>query len=282
MTDALHEVAATWSPPVLERTVLLDPAPLTELAALLRAPVIAASERSVPPLWHWMHFTHATTESLGEDGHPLAGPHLPPLPARRRMVAGGRFWIDEPLPLGETCTRRSEVTSVEVREGRSGAMLLVTIRHDFIVNGQALAREEEDIVYRVQPPGTTRALAAPREAAVPDASALRVPTDEVTLFRFSALTGNSHRIHYDHPYATGVEGFPGLVVHGPLLALGMLEPARRRATSLSSLSYRFLSPGYCGDDISVAETSGDAEVAAVRRTGHLLATLKLDGAGQRS
>ena len=272
MSDQLREVAATWAPPIVERTEVLTRRPLDALARLLGAPD-EPDANAVPALWHWLHFDHATTGPVDEDGHPLSGPHLPPLPHRRRMVAGGRLHLLEPLPVGASCTRRSEVAAVELREGRSGGMLLVTVRHDLAVDGRVVAHEEEDIVYRVQPPGSVRALARPRSATCTPEPGARVPTDEVTLFRFSALTGNAHRIHYDHPYATGVEGYPGLVVHGPLLVLGMLEAGRRRGDAPTRLSYRFLSPGFCRDEIGVGTDPDTGRLCAVRPPGELLAWL---------
>ncbi|GAP37201.1 FAS1-like dehydratase domain-containing protein [Piscinibacter sakaiensis] len=182
---------------------------------------------ALPPLWHWMFFNPAEPQHrLGPDGHPLRGGFLPPVPLPRRMWAGGRLSFHHPLRVGDELTRRSHIADVAVKHGRSGPLVFVTVRHE-ITNAQGLAlTEEHDIVYREAPaPG---APAVPPQAAPRDeACARRLLPDPVLLFRYSALTFNGHRIHYDRPYATGVEGYPGLVVHGPLIATLLLDLLRR-------------------------------------------------------
>ena len=169
----------------------------------------------LPPLWQWCFFQEPVAESgLGADGHPARGSFLPPADNRNRMWAGGRVEFLEPLKVGGEATRVSTLTHIEEKHGRTGALLFVTVRHDYLQDGVLAIREEQDIVYREPtPPKLSSGEALPvgdwREAVEP------TPT---LLFRYSAVTFNGHRIHYDWPYVTGTEGYPGLVVHGPLIA----------------------------------------------------------------
>jgi 3-methylfumaryl-CoA hydratase len=207
-----------------------DPRRVADMAATLDLPAAPREGDRLPPGWHWMFFNPmARASELGPDGHPRRGGFLPPVALPRRMWAGGRLSFPAPLQVGERLRRYSEILSVEPKSGRSGAMVFVVVRHR-IFSGDALAVEEEhDIVYREAPaPGA----AAPAPAAPPAAAAAapwtgRVVPDPVMLFRYSALTANGHRIHYDHPYATGVEGYPGLVFHGPLTATLLMALAER-------------------------------------------------------
>ena len=207
-----------------------DPRRVADMAATLDLPAAPREGDRLPPGWHWVFFNPmARASELGPDGHPRRGGFLPPVALPRRMWAGGRLSFPAPLQVGERLRRYSEILSVEPKSGRSGAMVFVVVRHR-IFSGDALAVEEEhDIVYREAPaPGA----AAPAPAAPPAAAAAapwtgRVVPDPVMLFRYSALTANGHRIHYDHPYATGVEGYPGLVFHGPLTATLLMALAER-------------------------------------------------------
>ncbi|MGZ0718150.1 FAS1-like dehydratase domain-containing protein [Pseudomonas palleroniana] len=170
---------------------------------------------AVPPLWQWCFFQDPLPETaLGTDGHPARGGFLPPADNRNRMWAGGRIEFVQALRAGAAATRVSTITAVEEKAGRTGSLLFVTVRHDYSQDGRLAIREEQDIVYREPTPpkqGSGEALPPSewREAVEP------TPT---LLFRYSAVTFNGHRIHYDYPYVTGTEGYPGLVVHGPLIA----------------------------------------------------------------
>jgi 3-methylfumaryl-CoA hydratase len=155
------------------------------------------------------------------------------------------------MRVGDEVIRRSELASVEVKSGRSGPMVFVTTRHEFSrIDGPPLLTEEQDVVYRSQPSGQARGLAAaPADVLEPPAQwRLETPTDPALLFRVSALTYNTHRIHYDEPYATAVEGYPGLVVHGPLLALLLLEIPRRHYPDavVTEFDYRLARPVFVG------------------------------------
>lgn len=181
----------------------------------------------LPPLWHWMNFNPVARHAeLGPDGHPKRGGFLPPVPLPRRMWAGGRLEFMHPLRVGDEVTRHSRIADVAVKHGRSGSLVFVTVRHE-ISNARGLAMtEEHDIVYRDAPvPGSPT---PPPEAAPADATFEReIVPDPVMLFRYSALTFNGHRIHYDRTYVTEVEGYPGLIVHGPLIATLLVDLLRR-------------------------------------------------------
>jgi 3-methylfumaryl-CoA hydratase len=209
---------------------LLDPFPARGMAALLdREPGRFSEGAPLPAGWHWLHFKPLVRRGeLGEDGHERLGSFLPPVPRSRRMWAGGTLAFHGELRLGERALRRSTVEAVERKEGRSGSLVFVTVRHR-ITTARGLAVDEaQHLVYRP----AAAALVRPGPEA-PTAPAWSEPflADAVALFRFSALTFNGHRIHYDAPYATQVEGFPGLVVHGPLLALLLLDGASRHGSS---------------------------------------------------
>jgi 3-methylfumaryl-CoA hydratase len=251
-TPDLNGAIAGWKPEPLEVIARLDPWPVAAFAAALDLPNGPRTGEPLPPLWHWFHFLdHPRRSDLGDDGHPAQGRFTPPLPHRRRMIAGGRLRIAEPMLVGEDAVRRSELASVEVKSGRSGQMVFVTVRHEFSrTDATPLLTEEQDVVYRSQLPGQARGLpAAPAAAPEPLARwRFTTPTDTALLFRISALTYNTHRIHYDEPYVTGVEGYPGLVVHGPLLALLLLEiPRRHRPDAVvAEFEYRLTRPVFVG------------------------------------
>jgi len=178
----------------------------------------------LPPFWHWMYFLEAVPRrELGPDGHPAAGGFMPPVRQPRRMWAGGRLdFTAAPLPLGKPATRRSTITRIAAKKGRSGALTFVTVKHEISgASGRAIT-EEQDIVYREDPPPGAPHPTAP-EAPRDEDSRRQWTCDATVLFRYSALTFNGHRIHYDLDHARNVEGYPGLVVHGPLLATLLLE-----------------------------------------------------------
>lgn len=195
---------------------------------------------TLPPLWHWLFFLdrHRASE-LGPDGHARRGGLLPPIPLPRRMWAGSRFEFHRPLRVGDQMTRETRVIDIKEKSGRSGPLVFVVVSHE-ISNAAGLSiTEEHDIVYRDHGP------AAPLQAAPVDAAWERtIQPDDVLLFRYSALTFNGHRIHYDRRYATEVEGYPGLVVHGPLIATLLMDLLRRHQPSatVTRFSFRAVSP----------------------------------------
>ena len=182
---------------------------------------MAEPQGALPPLWHWMLFPDwAPASVLGSDGHPRRGGFLPPVhDLPRRMWAGGRLRFHTPLHAGDSVTRHSTILSVSEKSGGSGKLVFVTVRHDVAGPNGPVLTEEQDIVYR----GTDGEAVKPGDPAPPIAAvaARAVFPDPVLLFRYSALTGNGHRIHYDADYARNEEGYPGLVVHGPLQATWM-------------------------------------------------------------
>jgi 3-methylfumaryl-CoA hydratase len=210
----------------------------------------------LPPPWHWAFCVAAARQSaLGPDGHPARGGFLPPVPLPRRMWAGGRLAFAQPLRVGDAVQRRSQVMSVEHKSGRSGELVFVLVRHEFHgASGLALT-EEHDIVYRGLPnavpaapsardtaPGPAGGIASsPPPAAAPADCAWQreIVPDDVLLFRYSALTFNGHRIHYDRRYVTEVEGYPGLIVHGPLIATLLLDLLRRNIPGARIAAFEF-------------------------------------------
>lgn len=220
-------------------------APAAALAAVLdRDDAPPRPGEPLAPLWHWLYFLPATRQSqLGEDGHARRGGFLPPVPLARRMWAGSRLEFQRPLRLGTRATRRSRIAGVEHKRGRSGDLVFVQVEHEIGDADGPVLRESQDLVYRDAPAG------APLLASVPSAPLepawqREIRPDPVLLFRYSALTFNGHRIHYDHPYATRVEGYPGLVVHGPLIATLLLELLRRElpAVTVARFAFRAVSP----------------------------------------
>lgn len=195
----------------------------------------------LPYLWHWLYFLpiHAQSE-IGPDGHARRGGFLPPVPLPRRMWAGSDFEFHEPLCVGDALVRTSTIVDVTEKSGRTGSLVFVKVRHELRRNGSAgvALTEHHNIVYRAAPaPGdvTPPPQAAPAEFAW----VRRIVADDVLLFRYSALTFNGHRIHYDRKYVTEVEGYPGLIVHGPLIATLLMDLLRRHMPDATVRKFEF-------------------------------------------
>jgi 3-methylfumaryl-CoA hydratase len=204
----------------------------------------------LPPLFHLVYFESLVNPStLGADGHPRTG-FLPPIPDRRRMFAGGRLTIARPLAFGEPAERTAAVVRAERKHGRTGELVFVTVRSEIRQHGEVAVVDEQDLVYRS---GPASAKSSPSPASTVDG--IGFAPDAITLFQFSALTANSHRIHYDLPYARDVEGYPDLVVHGPLLVLAMAERQRATGPLLASLRYRLHQPLFLGERAFVSAGS---------------------------
>ncbi|MBY6059532.1 MaoC family dehydratase N-terminal domain-containing protein [Leisingera daeponensis] len=221
------------------------PFPANALAATLDRVGPAFDDTSVlPPLWHWLHFLKPGLLSrAGPDGHPTRGGFIPPVPLPRRMWASGDLEFTAPIEIGTVLRRVSTIEDVIRKSGRSGELVFVTVRHQ-ILNGDSICvNERQDIVYREPPvPGAT----APEPLAAPERSAFSrtIQPDPVLLQRYSALTFNSHRIHFDRDYCLHNEGYPGLVVHGPLLATLLLDLLRQQYpdANITTFSFRAAAP----------------------------------------
>jgi hydroxyacyl-ACP dehydratase HTD2-like protein with hotdog domain len=252
--DDLDAAVAGWDPPPVLVEDVIGTRPAEAMAALLdRAP--PPSSELLPPLWHWSYFLDwPPAAELGPDGHPLRGSFLPPVPGRTRMFVGGHLRVHAGLRFDVAASRSSAVVASSVKTGRSGDMLFVTLRHRVEQEGRLALVDEQQLMYRSgrparrpDPPGDPAPAAPDRDAPWQE----ELAADPVTLFRFSALTANSHRIHYDRPYATGVEGYPELVVHGPLLAVLMAGLARRYAPDrrVAAMRYSFERPVFAGEPV---------------------------------
>ena len=218
------------------------PTPVVALAATLDLPARPIEPGTpLPPLWHWLYFLPMHRQSeIGADGHARRGGFLPPVPLPRRMWAGSQFEFRAPIRVGDRMARTSTIADVTSKEGRTGPLVFVNVRHELRCNDAAEPAlvEFHDIVYRaaqraddVVPP--------PLKAAQSAAWQREIVPDEVLLFRYSALTFNGHRIHYDRRYVTAVEGYPGLIVHGPLIATLLMDLLRRRMPDADVASFRF-------------------------------------------
>jgi 3-methylfumaryl-CoA hydratase len=244
---------------VHEVTELITPGPAQALAGLLGVP---AADEELPLLWHWVYLLdRPPQDALGPDGHQArGGMPVPPGPGLRRMFAGGRVWRHGVLRIGSEATRRTWQASSARKQGRSGPLVFVTVRTEVSQGSQVVITEEQDLVYR-EPGADNPARSGPSVAAAGRDRSVTV--DPVLLFRFSALTYNAHRIHYDREYARG-EGYPGLVVHGPLQALLMAGQARPVG---SEYSYRLVAPLYEDQGMIVsAALDGDAVRVSCRDT----------------
>jgi 3-methylfumaryl-CoA hydratase len=287
----------------VERTEILQPEQARALGSLLDVPVPDLDGGAgLPLLWHWIYLLDRPAQAdLGPDGHPVRGTiPAPPGPGRRRMWAGGRVHATGALRCGEPATRRSQVQSMRDKQGRSGPLTFITMHHQVLQRGQVVIDEQQDLVYReAAAPAKTSAAPAQASAGSEGAGSERADQQEpganqpaeplvvppgdgeraievspTLLFRYSALTYNAHRIHYDRDYARDVEGYPGLLTHGPLQAIAMAEAARATGYPGSGhdaggpglvFEYRLLSPLFDHQGLIVrAERDQDAIITTVR------------------
>ena len=216
--------------------------PYAALSATLDRPAERPSAGTpLPPLWHWLYFLPLYRQSdVGPDGHAKRGGFLPPVPLPRRMWAGSQFEFRRTLRVGDRLRRVSTIDKVTEKSGRSGQLVFVKVRHEITANeeGTSALVEFHDIVYR-EAPRADEAAPAPKPAPAATQWQRRVIPDEVLLFRYSALTFNGHRIHYDRRYVTEVEGYPGLIVHGPLIATLLLDLLRRELAEARVTAFEF-------------------------------------------
>jgi 3-methylfumaryl-CoA hydratase len=225
-TESVHDVASV--------------VPLRALSATLdRDDGAIDLGTEVPPCWHWLYFLPLHRQSeLGPDGHARRGGFLPPVPLPRRMWAGSRLEFMAPVRAGQAISRSSRIADVRLKEGRTGPLVFVNVHHEIRAEGQLAIHEEHDIVYRDLPaPGEPAPAGVPAPAHASWTREIR--PDDVLLFRYSALTFNGHRIHYDRRYVTEVEGYPGLIVHGPLIATLLLDLLRRQLPTAQVRRFEF-------------------------------------------
>ncbi len=266
---------APTAPEQVVVTELLVPQQAEALAGVIDADAPCST---LPPLWHWVHLLERRPQrDLGPDGHPTSGLPAPPGPGRRRMFAGGRVRTYGELRLGEEATRTTRVVAAREKEGRTGPLSFVTVRHEITQGGDLLVVDENDIVYRAPDSGSLPP--ADHDEQLPTREArLDLAVDEALLFRFSALTYNAHRIHYDHAWVRQ-EGYADLVVHGPLQALMMGELQRRAGDGLVGrvFGYRLVAPMVGPQTMSVLAgvdgLAGGAEVRDARGVVTAVSTL---------
>ena len=243
-------------------TQIASPEPIAGLAALLDHDTPPWADGVVPPLGHWLYFNPRVPQSqIGEDGHPMRGGFLPPVELPRRMWAGGALKFLAPIRIGTTIERVSTIDDVAAKTGASGEMIFVTVHHVIHADGVAVIEERQDLVYRDG--GSAGAPSAPAEPRAADTSRSIIP-DPVMLFRYSALTFNGHRIHYDRDYARDVEGYPGLVVHGPFAATLLLDLFLREkpAARVTGFSFRAQRPLFDTAPFTINLLRGDPTAEA--------------------
>jgi 3-methylfumaryl-CoA hydratase len=224
----------------------------------------------LPPLWQWMFFVEGAPQStLGPDGHPPRGGFMPPVTLERRMFAGGRLWFDRPLLIGRDARQVATVKSVSEKEGRSGKLVFVTVAYEVEQGGTVCLREERDFVYRDPGAPAPRPEIKDQLPPVPAGAWSRTVTpDPVMLFRYSALTYNGHRIHYDYPYVTEVEHYPGVIVHGPLLATLLADLVRLNSDRrMTEFSFQARSPIYCIAPFRVVGVPGEDGTVDLKAEG---------------
>jgi 3-methylfumaryl-CoA hydratase len=240
MTSVDIDSLRGWTGREERREDTITAAPVTNLLATLdRSDPAPAQGDPIAPLAHWLYFLPLyRTDEAGPDGHAKRGGFLPPVPLPRRMWAGGRLEFRDPLRIGDRATKRSTIADVSLKQGRAGPLVFVLVRHEIATARGIALVEEHDIVYRDAPqPG--EAASAPRAAPTQAPWQRTIEPSALLLFRYSALTFNGHRIHYDRRYVTDVEGYPGLVVHGPLMATLLLDLVHRKRPDARITRFEF-------------------------------------------
>jgi 3-methylfumaryl-CoA hydratase len=280
MTRDIVESEAEWVPVVEERDDTVHDVSAAALHGLLdimgEPPALGTP---LPVLWHWLAFLpNAPERELGQDGHPLLGNFMPPTTLPRRMFASARIEFLEPITVGGPLHRRSVVTDVATKSGRSGELVFVEVTHEISSNGNLAILERQQLVYRSDEASNRRSIeaASPRNDLASNGEwewQRLLPTDPRLLFRFSALTYNTHRIHYDQAYATEVEGYPGLVVHGPLQAIALARLCGENVTrSIAAYEFRALRPAFVGSRLQLrgrASGTDEVELAAFDDDGQM-------------
>ena len=256
----------------------LDPWPAQALSRSLGSPAAAPADR-LPLLWHWLYFLeHAAREDIGHDGHPRKGDFYPPIEQPRRMFVGGRSRTHAALRIGSPAELEETIQRCEEKQGGMGRMTLLTVAYRYSQDGVLCVEEERDFMYLPERSGESPEARTEELVDIPSASwQLDVPTDPVLLFRFSALTFNGHRIHYDREYAQQQESYPDLVVHGPMTALLLADLARfETGRELVSFGFRARAPLFVGDLLRLRgeppADDGSIQLSAYRPDGQLAMT----------
>ncbi|GAB2901143.1 MaoC family dehydratase N-terminal domain-containing protein [Paraburkholderia jirisanensis] len=267
MTETSQPLEA-WVGRTASQDDYLAPFPISALAATLDRP---APPQIVPALWHWLYFLPVSPlAETGADGHPQRGGFLPPVALPRRMWAGGRLSFDAPLNVGGPATRISKIETIREKEGRTGKLVFVTVSHRITQDGRVAIEEQQDIAYR-DPPSPAEADKVPERAPGDATWSRAIHPDPVLLFRYSALTFNSHRIHYDYPYVTQEEGYPDLVVHGPLIATLLVDLVHRELPHalLRGFEFRAVRPTFANRPFAVCgKPSEDGKTIALWAQDH--------------
>ena len=240
----------------------LDPGRAAAMQAMLgHAGPAPSTGDALPPFWHYLYFWDPQPASLlGRDGHPRTGAFIPDLGLPRRMWAGGKLMFEAPLVIGAETVKKSSIIQADKKSGRTGALGVVGLAHQFSQGGVVCLREEQNLIYRADPKPDDPAPAPPH---APDRAAVEKTRrfSQTDLFRYSALTFNGHRIHYDRDYAKDVEGYPGLVVHGPLLAQGLIDLAIGLLGELHHFEFRATAPLFDHEEASFCADPGPEGLA---------------------
>jgi 3-methylfumaryl-CoA hydratase len=258
---------------------IVTPAMLDGFLAMLDHETPAKAGDAAPQGIHWLCAMPRTrARDIGPDGHAHLGLLLPPVNLPRRMWAGSAIDFHRPIRLGDAIERQSTIRAITPKTGSAGPLVFVEVDHAIRANGERALNERHTIVYRSPPDMNRHAETETKktDTAGPASFSRTVRPDPVLLFRYSALTFNSHRIHYDHPYVTGVEGYPGLVVHGPLIATLLLDLAARHlgGNVLKRFSFRGHAPAFAHEALELSAHVADRDVTlrAISGDGRLIAT----------
>ncbi len=243
--------------------------PIRGLCALLGCEDTSHEGAAIPNAGHWTYFTPAVQQRLIDtDGHPKRGGLLPPFPQVRRMWAGSDIVFERPIHVGETVTKTTRIADIAVKDGRSGQLVFLKLANRYAVGGDAVLNETQTLVYRHQP-SANEPVPAPKPAPADPDWSCRIDATPALLFRYSAVTFNAHRIHYDQPYATGEEGYAAPVVQGQLVATILLEKVRRRYPDreVATFDFRVVRPLFEGATFVVEGRRQDEQTVALWSRG---------------
>lgn len=274
MTAVDMEYLREWIGRTETVTDTVTAAPIKALTATLDRDDPDVALLDLPPCWHWLYFLPVHRQSeIGVDGHAKRGGFLPPVPLPRRMWAGSQIEFLSPIREGQHIKRDSRIADLTIKEGRSGVLVFVKVKHDVYADNQLAIVEYHDIVYRDMPAATAP---APVPVPAPESPQWQrsITPDPVLLFRYSALTFNGHRIHYDRSYVTQEEGYPGLIVHGPLIATLLLDLLRSELPDarVRHFFFKAVSPIFDIHTFSVCgrqDNEHQVTLWACTETGHL-------------